>query len=243
MGSFKRGIHGGFSGKVGNVVGAHWRGIDYMRSLPRVSKGRPVSQEQLEHRLRFACAVHFAKPISYVFSVGYGNAAKNVTGYNLAVRQIFNDAIIGTYPDLEVDPSAVRISAGNLVRPRNPAVEARPGQVLRVSWIDHTRNGIKADHSDRAIVVAFNPAKAEYQYDTDSAIRLDEELLLELPDYFAGDEVHVYLGMVSKTGGVACNSLYLGTVTVDDATAAPDPDPDPDPEIDPDAEADPDLTP
>jgi len=31
MGSFRKGIQGGFSGKVGNVVGAHWRGIDYMR--------------------------------------------------------------------------------------------------------------------------------------------------------------------------------------------------------------------
>ena len=47
--------------------------------------------------------------------------------------------------------------------------------------------------------------------------------MLELPDYFEGDEVHVYLGMVSKTGGIACNSLYLGTVVVTGSTV-PDPD-------------------
>lgn len=183
----------------------------------------------MEHRLRFACAVNFAKPLSYVFNVGYGTKAKqNLSGYNLAVRQVFKEAIVGEYPDLEVDPSQVRISEGNLVRPRNPSVEAVAGQVVRVAWVDHTRRGIKADHSDRAIVVAYNPAKAEYQYDTETATRLDGELLLELPDYFAGDEVHVYLGMVSKTGGVACDSLYLGTVTVD-GVPAPDPDPDPEP--------------
>jgi len=204
-------------------VGAHWRGIDYMRSLPRVNKGRPVTEEQLMHRVRFAAAVVFAKPISYVFNVGYGKLAKQkLTGYNLAVRQIYKEAIIGEHPDVSVDPALVRISEGDLVRPRNPAVEALPGQVLRLSWVDHTRPGIKADHSDRVIAVAYNPAKAEYQYDTATAERLDEELLLELPDYFAGDEVHVYLGMVGKTGGNACNSLYLGTVTVA-ADAEPEP--------------------
>ncbi|MBK1439703.1 hypothetical protein JHJ32_06895 [Parapedobacter sp. ISTM3] len=225
MGSFRKGIQGGFSGKVGNVVGAHWRGIDYMRSLPRVSKGRVVTEDQLVHRVRFACAVNFAKPISFVFNAGYGKLAKqNLSGYNLAVRQIFKQAIVGEYPDFEVDPALVRISEGDLVRPRNPMVEVLSGQLLRFTWADHTRRGIKADHSDRAIVVVYNPAKAEYQYDTQGAERLDEELLLELPDYFAGDEVHVYLGMVSKTGGNACNSLYLGTVTVDGGEAsAPEP--------------------
>ena len=34
MGIIKKGILGGFSGKVGNVVGASWKGIDYIRSLP-----------------------------------------------------------------------------------------------------------------------------------------------------------------------------------------------------------------
>src|SRR5690606_18007786 len=224
MGSIRRGIQGGFSGKVGNVVGAHWRGIDYMRALPRISKGRPVTEEQLIHRVRFAAAVTFAKPISYVFNVGYGKLAKQkLTGYNLGVRQIFKEAIVGEHPDVSVDPALVRISAGDLVRPRNPTVEALPDQTVRLTWVDHTRDGIKADHSDRVIAVVYNAAKAEYVYDTASAKRLDQELLLELPDYFAGDEVQVYLGMVSKTGGIACDSLYLGTVEV--VAAEPDPEP------------------
>ena len=31
MGTIKKGILGGFSGKVGTVVGASWKGISYMR--------------------------------------------------------------------------------------------------------------------------------------------------------------------------------------------------------------------
>jgi hypothetical protein len=38
MGTIKQGILGGFSGKVGTVVGASWKGIAYMRSLPQKVK-------------------------------------------------------------------------------------------------------------------------------------------------------------------------------------------------------------
>ena len=32
MGKISQGILGGFSGKVGTVIGGNWKGIDYMRS-------------------------------------------------------------------------------------------------------------------------------------------------------------------------------------------------------------------
>ncbi len=35
---------------------------------------------------------------------------------------------------------------------------------------------IEADHCDRAIVVAYNPAKAEYQYDTEGAVHTKDEV-------------------------------------------------------------------
>ena len=35
MATFEKGILGGFSGKVGNVVGSRWRGKNIMRSLPQ----------------------------------------------------------------------------------------------------------------------------------------------------------------------------------------------------------------
>ena len=35
MAEIKKGILGGFSGKVGTVVGVNWRGKDIIRSLPK----------------------------------------------------------------------------------------------------------------------------------------------------------------------------------------------------------------
>ncbi len=38
MGKIKQGILGGFSGKVGTVIGGNWKGISYMRSIPQSIK-------------------------------------------------------------------------------------------------------------------------------------------------------------------------------------------------------------
>ncbi|MGV0847474.1 hypothetical protein ACTS9T_13015 [Empedobacter falsenii] len=40
MAEIKKGILGGFSGKVGTVVGVNWRGKDIINSLPKKSKRR-----------------------------------------------------------------------------------------------------------------------------------------------------------------------------------------------------------
>ena len=46
MGKIKQGILGGFSGKVGTVVGSYWNGIFYMKGLPQsYKKGRSSSQK------------------------------------------------------------------------------------------------------------------------------------------------------------------------------------------------------
>ena len=39
MGTFKKGILGGFNGTVGTVVGSNWKGITVMRSRPKDRKG------------------------------------------------------------------------------------------------------------------------------------------------------------------------------------------------------------
>lgn len=49
MGTIQKGILGGFSGKVGSVIGGNWKGIDYMRSVANKRSFIP-SQKQLEQQ-------------------------------------------------------------------------------------------------------------------------------------------------------------------------------------------------
>ncbi|MBK5214765.1 MAG: hypothetical protein JJE55_14020 [Flavobacteriaceae bacterium] len=66
MGKFNDGIFGSFSGRVGNVVGANWRGIDVLRKRPRKKPNRTGTAGQLEQRAKFAMVVEFLNPIKEV---------------------------------------------------------------------------------------------------------------------------------------------------------------------------------
>lgn len=68
MGTIKKGILGGFSGKEGTVIGANWCEIDVMRSLPKKSKNLPTAS-QLEQRLRFGLAMSFLSPIKAIKAI------------------------------------------------------------------------------------------------------------------------------------------------------------------------------
>ena len=49
MGKISQGILGGVSGKVGNVVGGSWKGIDYLKIMP-ASVANPQTPAQMDQR-------------------------------------------------------------------------------------------------------------------------------------------------------------------------------------------------
>ena len=55
MGTIKQGILGGFSGKVGTVVGSSWKGISYMRGQAQSVKN-PRTAKQMAQRDKFSLA-------------------------------------------------------------------------------------------------------------------------------------------------------------------------------------------
>jgi len=56
MGHIRKGILGGFSGKVGTVVGASWKTTSYMRSLPKKGNN-PRTLAQRRQRSKFALVI------------------------------------------------------------------------------------------------------------------------------------------------------------------------------------------
>ena len=52
MARISKGILGGLSGKIGNVVGSSWRNIDYVRAKGKYSQKEP-SEKQLSVQQRF----------------------------------------------------------------------------------------------------------------------------------------------------------------------------------------------
>ena len=100
MGKIKQGILGGFSGKVGTVVGGAWKGIDYMRSLA-TSISNPKSPAQVIVRTNFATIAKIMSKANPIIKTSDWKKAKKQTAYNAAIRINYHGAIVDGVIDFE----------------------------------------------------------------------------------------------------------------------------------------------
>jgi len=212
MGKFLKGINGGFSGKIGNNIGARWREVDYMRSLPRPSN-KPATEAQLMQRAKFALGVAFLSPIKDLLNLGFSDLQQTkATGYNVALKHMLTNGIEGTYPDLEINFEEVLLSRGKLLPLFGLTLaETTPGQAT-LSWVPKM-NRFNAFADDEVIVLVYNKAKAFFDI-IEGTTRADATLDFELPAIFAGDELAVWIIMGHREGVLTSNSQYAGTLTV-----------------------------
>lgn len=83
MASISRGILGGFSGRVANVVGSSWKGIATMRALP-LSVLNPRTAAQVGNRTRFgSLSVFSAAILTTIVKPLNDRFASMMSGYNL----------------------------------------------------------------------------------------------------------------------------------------------------------------
>nr|WP_294901083.1 DUF6266 family protein [uncultured Pedobacter sp.] len=212
MATIKKGILGGFSGKVGTVIGGNWRGVDYMRSLPKASS-KPATALQSDQRLKFAAVMAFLKPISALVSKGYQAVTGARTPLNAAVSYHVKKAITGISPDFSVDCSKVIFSQGDIAGAWVPAVESTLPASIAFSWQDNTDTGL-AESTDKAILLVFNAAKSQYVSLENAGDRSEGEVNLLVPANFSGDEVHCWMAFSTEDGKRMATSVYIGKVTV-----------------------------
>jgi hypothetical protein len=211
MGKIGRGILGGVSGKVANVVGGRWKGIDYIRAKP-LSVANPRSVLQVNQRTKFALVLRFLQPNLNFVKIGYKNYAVKKSQFNSAMSYILNNAIIGVSPDFVIDYSLALVSRGNLSPALNPVFDlTTPGQV-QFSWDDNSSYG-NANASDKAMVLAYNPLKGESIYQTEISIREDLSQTVILPNSYAGDEMHMFIAFMTADDVLVSNSIYIGSGT------------------------------
>jgi hypothetical protein len=211
MGTINKGILGGFSGKVGNVIGGNWKGIDYMRSKSSRRNFKPT-QPQLEQQLKFTLAIRFVQTFSGLVEISFGNFAVRKTGFNSAVSYTLKNAIAGTYPVYSIQYANALVSRGDLPNVLAPAVTAAANSQLTWSWTDNSGVGI-ARATDKALLVVYCPAFNQCIYTTGSASRNSLTDSLDLGS-FKGQEVHTWIGFISEDGENVAGSLYTGKVMV-----------------------------
>ena len=211
MGTIKKGVLGGFSGKVGSVVGASWKGIDYIRSLPASVKN-PRTEGQVTQRTKFTVALEFLRPIIAYLNVGFKPYACKQSPYNAAMSYNVSNAVTGTFPDFEMDYPNALVSKGSLLGAEDASATTDAGSIS-FAWTDNSEVS-NALSTDKAMPLAFNISKGQAVFKTNGAERSTEADSLTIPANWSGDDVEVYLGFVSNDGLLVASSAYLGQKTI-----------------------------
>lgn len=212
MGKIKQGILGGLSGQVGNVIGANWKGVDYLRIKP-TSVANPRTEGQVNQRTKFSTVLSFLQPMTDFLRVGYKQYASGMTQFNAAMSYNLNNAVIGTLPNFSVDYPNALVSRGNLTTPANGAAVSTTAAELDITWSDNSANG-SALATDKALIVALNSTRGEAVFTTAGPERSIGVANLVLPSDYSGENLEVFLGFVSADGTKVSNSVYLGSVAI-----------------------------
>lgn len=208
MGTIKKGILGGFSGKVGNVVGASWKSIAYIRSLPS-SVRNPRTEKQRTQRSKFALVAKFVKSILPVIRVGFKQSAGPVnSAFSAAVSYNIHHAVKGTYPGFEIDYPKVVVARGALYIANHMTAAPEAGS-LNFVWDTGVINN--ASEADRAMLIAYNPDKGEAVYDMDAGTRGAGSGSLGMPPSWEGDKVEAFAVFISEDGTMVSDTMYAGS--------------------------------
>ncbi|MBQ9473940.1 MAG: hypothetical protein IJU81_05985 [Bacteroidales bacterium] len=209
MGKISKGILGGFTGKVGNVVGSFWKGKAVMRSLSG-SYHDPRTEAQLQSRARMALLSPFLSRIYTAIAVGFKGKEDGTTFFNEAVKANFTDGIAGTYPNFTIAYSSVEVSDGNLTNLGAVAASDSGSGDIDLTWQDNSGTGT-ADANDFVYACFYNVEK-DVSVSMSVGSRADASYSYTHPTSWQGDTVHVWL-FAQNEFDKCSRSQYVGQVT------------------------------
>jgi len=203
MAKLDMGILGGFSGRVGTVVGYHRRGAWFVRAYQPHIKDRK-SAAQLEQRSRFKAMIQFASPATPVLRIGLKQLAadQQITEGNAFLKINKECFPRESRNSRAIDYSSLQFSRGSLPGVRSLQWSVDEGGALRVQW--ERGGGVRGDRVHIYVYCRGCGLVAEGR-------RGDGHVQLLLPEGFTPDGMHVWAfaangqGEVSKTvyGGLA----------------------------------------
>jgi hypothetical protein len=211
MGKIAQGILGGLSGKVGNIIGGSWKGIDYIRIKPS-SVANPRTEGQVNQRNKFSATLGYLQPNKAFLKIGYKSFATKKTEFNAAMSYVLNNAIDGIAPNFTVDYSLALLSRGSLSTAFNPTTDLTTAGQVSFDWDDNSAEG-NANATDKAMLLVYNPSKKESISILDGADRTVGSQVVTIPNTYAGDTVELFMAFVSADGTQVSNSVYLGSGT------------------------------
>lgn len=216
MGRTNNGPMGSASGKVGPLVYYKWKGMDCVRSRPRVNKRRKLTDNEVKNRGKFAFAQKFLSSLTPFIRQGFHNYNENQTAFNAAMSYTLNNAVIDNQ-ELEIDHSLLRISKG-IISPLNSIILTHEEGILTCQW-DYPADLIKDLNPGyfRTLLVAIpDDEKLQVTGDILNSSLSDKIERITIPSSLKGDNVyHIHIGFVATDhSNRKIDSSYIGRITV-----------------------------
>lgn len=213
MGVIKRGILGGFSNKVANVVGSSWKGIAVIKSLP-LSVANPDTALQQTYRGRMTAIVEVSKVLlSGIIKPLWDRFAIRMSGYNAFVKEnISNFTSAGM-----TTPANLVISKGVLYPAPIVGGTLQNDGTGSLVW-DADTTGQDGGPTDLVYVVLYNNNLKEFYVPTlDDNLRSDAGSNFTFPlTWLTGHVVYCYLATRRADGFKVSDTVY-STETIEAA--------------------------
>lgn len=206
MARLKNGINGDITGKVGTVVGAKWRDIHYIRSLPKKSNN-PRTKGQVRQRSKLSVTMEFLKTITPYIRIGFKEySSGRLTAFNAATSYNIKNATTENNDKIELDFSKLLVTRGSLITATDIKSEIVNGQ-LHFNWEATLKENARSN--DLVMLLAYNPTKKEAIYNICVAQRSHSTAQMQLPSDWNGDMIHTYISFRSADGELVSDSVTI----------------------------------
>lgn len=205
------GILGGFSGKVGTVVGVMIGGECTMRSLPK--KRTYYTPNELINQKKMGMVQAYLNPLKELLKVGFNNYYTKTGGFRAALAYTRKEALLNSDGGFYIDPALLKISGGDLAPALMPTFSLTESREILINW--QTENVDYLNEADQLMVLIYDSAKGNAQTKIfNGAFRKDGELKIKLEKTMRNTEVAIYVGFVAADRSAQSDSQYLGKMMV-----------------------------
>lgn len=193
MGVILQGILGGFSGKVGPVVGGKWKDVDYMRSYVIPSNPNTIAQQAV--RTKFAQLVaHGRSLLSTLLQPYWDPFYSDMSGFNAFIKE--NYALADVDGKLAADAIMTKGTlTGALI---NDAVYTTGTGAIQCSW-DSTLVG-NALATDNIVAVALDITNQYLEVFNPTETRTDETFTVTFRTGLTATNIAFFLAFYRGTG-------------------------------------------
>jgi hypothetical protein len=204
MGVIKQGILGGFSGKVGSVVGSSWKGIAVMKAKP-LSVTNPQTAAQTAQRDKMKGIVAVARILLAALIQPYWNPfAQKQSGYNAFVSENIDTFVGDVFTDYANFYSTRGALLGVVV---SGVVASAAGNTITVTWTNNTGTA-DALGTDEMIFVVYNATQDYWIVDAGNDTRAGSPYAIPDAVMVAADALKVYTSCSRPNYSKVSDSVY-----------------------------------